>query len=131
MRELRQDARTRIDDTEQRRDPRASDADEKPLPCAVSAVPPSASARDGTTQLAADAGWYVNRPPPPPPPYWRALSETDTRAPRRRRALELRRVNPTRQHAARAVAHAAAHRRRVAHRPRPRPQLPRHPHRHA
>ena len=61
-------------------------------------MPPSASARDGTSQLAADAGWYVNREPSASAhtaptdrddadadadadaPYWRALSDSDSRA---------------------------------------------------
>ena len=63
-------------------------------------MPPSASARDGTSQLAADAGWYVKRDPTETEParnaqpdkddddddddddapYWRALSESDSRA---------------------------------------------------
>ena len=36
--------------------------------CAVTAVPPPASARAGTSQLAADAGWYIKRAAPPVAP---------------------------------------------------------------
>ena len=85
-------ARRAAPPTRHSRYPAASDADEKPLPCAVTAVPPSASARAGTSQLAADAGWYVKRaaPPAPPPaaPYCRAFTESDTRAAPRPRAAD-------------------------------------------
>ena len=52
-------------------------------------MPPSASARAGTSQLAADAGWYVKRAAPDDAPddapYCRALSESHSRdAPTRR-----------------------------------------------
>ena len=51
-------------------------------------MPPSASARAGTSQLTAAAGWYVNRAaapaapaaPPSAPPYCRAFTENVTRA---------------------------------------------------
>ena len=57
-------------------------------------MPPSASARAGTSQLAAHAGWYVNTAPPTAPPtrppaakpYCRAFSESDSRAEPTRRA---------------------------------------------
>ena len=38
--------------------PRASDADEKPLPCTVIGVPPSASTLPGDTKLTLSADWY-------------------------------------------------------------------------
>merc|ERR1740130_640431 len=83
-RALAQRARRAAPPTRHSRYPAASDADEKPLPCAVTTVPPSASARAGTSQLTADAGWYVKRAAPPaaPPaaPYCRAFTESATRA---------------------------------------------------
>ena len=39
--------------------PSASDADEKPPPCTVSGVPPSASAELGEMYRMLAAGWYV------------------------------------------------------------------------
>merc|ERR1740130_2158770 len=77
-------ARRAAPPTRHSRYPAASDADEKPLPCAVTTVPPSASARAGTSQLTADAGWYVKRAAPaaapPAAPYCRAFTESATRA---------------------------------------------------
>ena len=36
--------------------------------CAVTAVPPPASARAGMSQLTANAGWYIKRAAPPVAP---------------------------------------------------------------
>ena len=43
--------------------PSASDAEEKPPPCTVSGVPPSASAELGERYATPAAGWYVYRTP--------------------------------------------------------------------
>ena len=43
--------------------PSDSDADEKPPPCTVKGVPPSASAKLGDTHLTDADGWYVYHTP--------------------------------------------------------------------
>ena len=58
-----QRARSIVRPERQKRRPSDSDADEKPPPCTVKGVPPSASAELGERYLTPAAGWYVYHTP--------------------------------------------------------------------